>query len=349
MRRSSNEWRAYGPYEHGQKWRIAFVRGSGEARKTRYETFDTREQAERGISEARDEAQGITVKQAVEKFLAYKRSKALATATIDNYEFRLKRLLNLAKNGERPLRFVKNRGKELYLQSVRGAGDTHINGLNVGRMWGTWLVKNRLLKANPFEDVEQVGRKRHGSTKSRLTVDESRRLETYCFAHQTEQDAVLTYGYLMLGKRASELVSITPRDLDDDGWLLRIRKAKTEASVGSVPVPPELREMLVELAEGKPADEALFRNLEGDPMSRYVARDRVKATCKAAGVTVLPPQALRRTFTDNANRQGVALKTIAEMTGHTSENVTKRSYMDKAVADGAAVERNLRVIAGGKR
>ena len=347
--RRSNEWKVYGPYQHGRKWRLAYVRGSGDAREAHYETFDDRNEAEKTLAGSRDEAQGVTVKQAVEKFLAYKRTKALATATIDNYEFRLKRLLNLAKNGERPLRFVKSRGKELYAQSVRGAGDTHINGLNVGRMWGNWLVKQRLLKGNPFAEVEAVGRKRHGSTKSRLSVDESRRLEAYCFEHRDDPACVLTYGYLMLGKRASELVGITPRDLDDNGWLLQIRKAKTEASVGAVPVPAELRAMLVALAEGKPAEVPLFLNSYGEPMSRYAARDRVKATCKAAKVAELPPQALRRTFTDNASRQGLALKSIAEMAGHTSEAVTKRSYADPGVVAGAAVERNLRVIAGGKR
>ena len=345
----SNEWRAYGPYQHGNRWRVALVRGSGAARKTRYETFDAREQAEAALIGARDEAQGITVKQAVEKFLAYKRTKDLADATIDNYEFRLRRLLNLAKNGERPLRYIRGRGADLYAQSVRGAGDTHINGLNVGRMWGAWLVKQRLLKANPFAEVEAVGRKRHGSTKARLSLDESRRLEAYCFAHRDNPDCVLTYGYLMLGKRASELVRVTPRDLDDNGWLLHIRKAKSTASVKAIPVPVELRDMLLALAAGKASDVPLFLNLEGEPMTRYVARDRVKAVCKAAGVTVLPPQALRRTFTDNASRQGVALRSIAEMTGHKSEAVTKRSYMDEGVAEGAAVERNLRVIAGGKR
>jgi len=51
-------------------------------------------------------------------------------------------------------------------------------------------------------------------------------------------------------------------------------------------------------------------------------RDRVKAVLKRAGVTVLPPQALRRTFTDLASMQGHSLRAIGEMVGHTSTAVT---------------------------
>ena len=93
----------------------------------------------------------------------------------------------------------------------------------------------------------------------------------------------------------------------------------------------------------------LFLNQSGAPMTRYVARDRVKAVLKAAGVTVLPPQALRRTFVDNADRQGVALRTIGEMVGHETPAVTERSYMAAGRAEAARVERNMRVIQGGMR
>lgn len=349
MRRHEDGVRIYGPYEHKRQWRVHIVTTSDGRRSTRYRSYPTREQAQAYIDTASEQAQGDTVRSAVDAFLEAKRKRGLADVTIESYEDRLARLLGLPKNANRPLRWVRDRGDELYQASVYGAGDTHINGLNVGRMWGAWCVKQKMLRANPFADVEAVGRKRHGSTKERLTVNECRQLEAYCCAHADNPDCVLTYGYLMLGKRASELARVTVRDLDDNGWLLRIRKAKSAASVGSIAVPEVLREMLLGLAEGKAPDAALFVGCEGQPLSRYMARDRVRAVLKAAGVTELPPQALRRTFTDNAGRQGIALKSIAEMTGHTSPNVTKRSYIDKGVVDAAAVERNFKVLQGGVR
>lgn len=345
----SNEPRIYGPYEHGDQWRVHYVtRRPDGTRKTEYSTHASRAAAEAEITGARDEAQGVTVKASVDRFLAWKRDKGCAETTITNYTFRLERLLDLAANGMRPLGWTRTRGDELYKASVYGAGDTHINGLNVGRMWGAFLVKSKLARANPFANVEAIGKRNRGSGKSRLTVNESRKLEAYCFAHAGDPYAVLTYGYLMLGKRASELVGITVRDLDDDGWLLRISKAKTEASIGSIGVSAELRDMLMGLAKGKPQDVRLFTNLSGGILTRHTAYARVRAVLAAAEVPVLSPQALRRTFTDNASRQGVSLHSIAKMAGHTSTAVTTRSYMAPEQAEAAAVERNFRVLAGGR-
>jgi integrase len=348
MRRATGP-RYFGPYQHGEKWRVHVVTGSGRERKTACEAFTTRALAEAFIAGARDETKGVTVRQAVDSFLEYKRARGLEAATIESYENRLWRLLGLPANANRPIRYVLTRGADLYAASVGCAADTHINGLIVGRMWGAWCVSQRLLAKNPFAAVETIGRKRKGSTKPRLTVDESRKLEAHCFADGGDQDRVLTYGYMMLGKRADELARLEVRDLDDNGWLLRIRKAKTEASVGAVAIPEQLREMLLGLAHGKAPDAPLFVNQSGERMSRFVARARVMATCKAAGVPVLPPQALRRTFTDNASRQGIALRTIAEMTGHGTPAVTRRSYISPERVASDQVERNLRVIAGGRK
>jgi integrase len=347
MRPRRDGVKVYGPYERGNLWRVHVVTTSGGARTTAYESFDTLAEAEAFIDGARDEAQGVTLRMAVDEFVDEKKRSGLAATTIENYEHRLWRLLGLPKTATRPVRWVSLRGPELYKASIgTGAADTHINGLNVGRMWGNWCVEQKYLRANPFAKVKKVGRKRKGSTKERLSVDESRRLEAHCFANAGDQDCVLTYGYLMLGKRASELVRLRVCDLDDNGWMVRILDAKSAASIGSIPVSPELREMLIGLAKGRAPDARLFVNLNGRPMTRYVARDRVKAVLKAAGVTVMPPQALRRTFVDNANRQGVALRTIAEMAGHTSTAVTERSYMSPDQKQAGLVERNLKAVRG---
>lgn len=38
-------WRVNGPYQHGRKWRITFSRGSGDARQTVYQSYDSEEEA----------------------------------------------------------------------------------------------------------------------------------------------------------------------------------------------------------------------------------------------------------------------------------------------------------------
>lgn len=349
--RRSNEPRIYGPYKHGDVWRNHYVtRDARGKRKTEYSTHATRAAAEAELAGARDEAQGITVRMAVDAYLEKVRKRGREDSTIENYEHRLWRLLGLPGNANRPIRWVQNRGAELYEASIGdGANDTHINGLNVGRMFGAFCVKERMLKSNPFADVEAVGRKVKGSSKPRLTVNESRVLEEYCFKHADNPDCVLTYGYLMLGKRASELARVTPKDLDDDGWLLKIREAKSEAGIGDAPIPVLLRDLLVALAAGRAPESHLFVNQAGERMSRYVARERVRAITKAAIGREVNPQELRRTWFDNGLRQGRALDSMASMGGHTSIEVTKRSYASREAIAAGAVERNFQIIAGGKR
>lgn len=348
MRPRKDGVRINGPYEHGNQWRVYITATCGGRRTTSRESFTTEALALAWIDGASEQAQGVTVKGAVDEFIEAKRKSGLADTTIENYRFRLVRLVGMDRHGNRPVRYLAGRGGVLYAESVRGAADTHINGLNVGRMFGAWCVEQRYLKRDPFAGVKKVGRKRKGATKPRPSRDERRKIEAYCFAHPS-QDTTLTYGYMMIGKRASEIVRLRVRDLDDDGWMVRILDAKSETSIGDVPVPGRLRDMLLELAKGRAADAVLFTRLDGKPMSRYGARDRVRAVTKAAIGREVCPQELRRAFVDESRAQGYTLRTIAEAAGHTSTAVTERSYQSRGAADAAAVERNLKVIAGGKR
>lgn len=330
--------RIYGPYKHRQRWRVA-IRIDGA---TTYQTFDRLDQAEAWIAGARDEAQGITVGHAMTALLDDMRAEGLAESTITTATFRLEHILG--PHRQRPIRWLAHRGAEVYRAAcVDHSPDTHHAELALASRACAMAVKRRWLRANPFADVQPVGRKRHGRTKQRLRVDESRVLWDWCVAHADQSRAVLTLAYLVLGARASELVLRTARDLDDDGHRLWIEDAKTERGNRSLEVPEPLRSMLLELAAGKAPGERLFS------WSRFAARHHVRAVCESAGVPVLPPQALRRTHSDVATDAGLSAHAVASHLGHTSSAVTDRSYRDRQVTRDARAERALKVIQGGKR
>lgn len=330
--------RIYGPYKHRERWRVA-IRVGGT---TRYKSFDCLAHAEQYIAGARDEAQGTTVGHAVTALLDEMRAAGLAASTLTTAEYRLDHILGAHKL--RPIRWLAHRGAEVYRAAcVDHSPDTHHAELALASRVGALAVKRRWLRADPFADVDPVGRKQHGRNKQRLRVDESRTLWTWCLGHADETRAVLTLAYLVLGARASEVVKRTVRDLDDDGRLLWIEETKTDAGTRHLSVPDPLRSMLLELARGKSATDRLFT------WSRHAARHQVRAVCKAAGVPVLPPQALRRTHADLATDAGVAGNLIAQHLGHTSTAVTDRSYRDRQVTQDARRERAFRVIAGGRR
>lgn len=341
----------HGPYKHGKKFRVHFVTGSGDARTTAYETFATRTAAQACIDGARDEAQGTTVGQAIEMFLDAKRVAGVLPGTVDAYDAWLLTLLEPILT--RPVRAAATRGEELYraTQGDRRA-DTHRNFLGAGRRWGKWCVKAGLLKENPFADIDPAGRRTLGSDKSRLTVDESVALDAWCRAHPSDPAAVLALAYLLLGSRASELTKRDVRDLDDNGRLLWIRRAKTPSGSRRLAVPEELSVLMLRLTAGRPGDAPIFVDANGNRMSRHVARLRVRSVCVAAGVPALSPQALRRTQSTLATGAGETGLAVARQLGHSTgaaPAVTHRSYIDRDSAAAAQGERALQLIQGGRR
>jgi integrase len=330
--------RIYGPYKHRERWRVAIRVGGS----TTYQSFDRLDQAEQFIAGARDEAQGITIGDAVTALIGEMRAAGLAESTITTATYRIDHILG--PHTKRPIRWLAHRGAEVYRAAcVDRSADTHHAELALASRVGALAVKRKWLRANPFADVEAIGRKSHGRNKQRLRVDESRTLWDWCVEHRDQPRAVLALAYLVLGARASELVKRTVRDLDDNGNRLWIEDAKTERGNRSLEVPEPLRSMLLELARGKGPGDLLFA------WSRFAARHHVRAVCEAAGVPVLPPQALRRTHSDVATDAGLSAHAVASHLGHTSSVVTDRSYRDRQVTQDAAAGRTLRVLAGGKR
>jgi integrase len=347
--RRSNEPRIYGPYQHRELWRLHVVTGSGRGRTTTYRSYPTRDLAEAALAGARSQAQGTTVKVAVDALLEQMRAQGLAGGTIETAEYRLWHFFQLPQQANRPLRWLSTRGEELYTAArVNRSADTHQAELALAKQLGDMAVKRRWLKQNPFAGVEPVGRKTHGSTKPRLRVDESRRLRDFCLARPHDQHAVLTFAYLLLGARASELVKRDVRDLDDGGSLLWIDRTKTVGGTRRLSIPDELRELLLGLTAGKKPTDPIFVREDGKRATRYWAYHHVRRICGEAKVPVLSPQALRRTQSDMATEAGETAMAVARHLGQASSVVTDRSYRDPNTVREAKQGRALRVLAGGK-
>lgn len=346
----------FGPYERGRLWRVHVVTGSGGARKTSYETFATRALAEAFIAGGRDEAQGITVSHAVAAFLDDRRARGRAESTLVAYRERLDAIVGHVM--QRPVRYLAGRGAELYARAQvypaghrragqRRSADTHQNILLVAQMLGGYAVRQRWLRANPWAEVEPVGKRVHGADKVRLTVDESRALEAWCIERPDDKYAVLTLGYLYLGVRESELTKRTVRDVDDGGRLLWVRRTKTIAGSRRLVVPELLAGMLRALVAGRAPDAPLFLNERGGRLSESMAWHRVTQACKAAGVPVVPPQALRRTHATLAEEAGESALAVARHLGHATgaaPAVTHRAYVGRDAAKQAQVDRAQRAL-----
>jgi integrase len=139
------------------------------------------------------------------------------------------------------------------------ATDTHRNQLAEVKTFFRWCVKaKKWLKENPIEEIEGVGKRRHG--KPQLRIDEARRWLDAAneLAGQGDEGAIGAMATLLLGLRAGEVVSRVVRDFDDGGRLLWIPCSKTEAGRRTLEVPDLLRPHLLALTEAKLPTAPLF-------------------------------------------------------------------------------------------
>jgi integrase len=319
--------RIYGPYKHGGRWRLVVRRGS----RTNYEAYDSREIAEAVKARLEEAADGLTVADAVDRYIEHKERLGLRETTTDTSRYKLRRLLGLKTGGTGgPLRALTSQKAELLYKQMIGASavDTHRNSLGDAKTFGAWLVSEGLAKANPFADVKATGRRRRG--KPQLSIDESRRYLRVCLEHARAGDssALAAALPLLLGPRASEVVLREVRDLDDGGRVLRVPAAKTANGKRSIVLPEVVRPLMAELALGKKPGDRLF------PATRYWLYYHVKRLCRLAGVPEVSPHGLRGTHGSMAVSAGATSELVAATLGHSPTQV-------KAVTEGVYIAPGL--------
>jgi integrase len=119
------------------------------------------------------------------------------------------------------------------------------------------------------------------------------------------------------------------RTVDDQGEL---HAPKTEKGRRSVPLPPEVRQLLRELhlRRGRPVDGLVFRNRQGGPLNlrNVLRRDFRPALVRAeiARAGELRLYDLRHGFATAALESGADVRTTADLMGHASTRITMDVY-----------------------
>src|SRR5450432_1865506 len=200
-----------------------------------------------------------------------------------------------------------------------------------------WCRDKGWTKINAFEHVQGLGRRRRG--KPQLTTDEARKFlaKALELAEDDDDGAIAAAMALLMGMRASEIVERTIRNLDDDGRLLWITDAKTQATVRRLEVPSQLQPHLRRIAHGKSPGGRLF----GPEATRHWVLRAVHRICKAARVPCVPAHGLRGTHATLAVSAGATSHVVAAALGHESFATTARHYAKTEAIEGALQDRVL--------
>lgn len=336
--------RVYGPYPHRRKFRVVVVTEGGQKVAQLYAT-----QAEAAEVIAAIEAEvgppgaPRTLREAVEKYEVRRREIGRRPTTLATTTFRLNAILGPALDLA-PARLTADRCIALYAAiAKRDAVDTHRNALSEVKTFGGWLVRQRWARSNPWASVQPEGKRRHG--KPQLRIDEARRWmdRAISAAGEGQNGAIAALLALTLGLRASEIVGLEVRDLDDNGRVLVIERGKTAAAARQLEVPPVLRPLLTAAARDKlPAARLLGEHWRKWPWYW------VRRICDEAKVPKVSAQSMRGLYATLGMSASSTPSLVAESLGHTSPKVTMRSYADRKAVEGARRGAAVKVLEGGK-
>lgn len=332
MRRSrQRKGRVYGPYKDRNGYRIVVVDSDGVRAS---QTFATEEEAarERDAAESSLEAEVVTVAKALDLYHAHqitraeKKPRSITTT--------MERLRSLPLDLDEHLGELSQASCQAAYNDLAGrtSVDTHRNTLNEWRTCMRWAMRRGYAKSNPFELVEAIGQRKKGG-KPKLRIREARLFIAMALTLATERDDRGAIGgllALLLGMRAGEILRLQARDIDDNGRVLWIEDAKTPAGRRVLQVPPELVDVLAELAD---EEGALFPTLEHQWLNRKVA-----AICYMARVPRVCTHGLRATHAAIGTEFGSSPLAVSRALGHASERLTREHYAGNE-ATAAGVQR----------
>ena len=173
-----------------------------------------------------------------------------------------------------------------------------------------------------FEDIIYI--KRHRKLPVVLSKDEVIRMINASVNIRSKAVIMTTYS---TGMRVSEVAKLEIKDIDSKRMLIKISQGKGGKD-RYVPLSPFLLKILRDYyrsLENKP-DNWLFLNKVGDSHLSITSISRIiSGTAKSAGLTkTVSPHTLRHSFATHLLEDGVDLKKIQLLLGHTSLKTTSR-------------------------
>lgn len=129
------------------------------------------------------------------------------------------------------------------------------------------------------------------------------------------------------GARRSEMFRCQVDDIAHNAINLREKKRDTdyEFSYRSIPIVPELNQILTTWLASHPGGQYLFCKNGGQPLDDRTSREAFKAVTKKSKWQVLRGyHVLRHSFASNLAMKGIDDRIIRKLMGHESEDMTKR-------------------------
>lgn len=320
--------RIYGPYKRKRKKKPYFITQQVSGITTT-ESFATESEAEDYIRDFwRDIAEEVTtVRWALDKYEVWMRDIGhKGTGNDPDSVLTTRRRLDAFLPLDEPIDQIDAKRAAALYKAYRDAptrtgrpptAATHQAVLRQCRSFFKYVCKEGWMDANPFADVESVGKANTG--KDQLRVDELRRLLALCLKERSLEALACLFAALF-GLRASEILRIEARDIDDRGRVLWVRGKKTKASTGKLRIPEVAQPWLRQVAK-RPGK--LFPKKKRHWVSYHVER-----LAKAAGVPRITAHGARGSYATAGTEAGALPEMVAQgLRQERNAKVAKRHYI----------------------
>jgi integrase len=307
-----------------------------------------------------------TVSDAIERYLKAKRRDGLRETTINGYEYKLKNFVGYTPVGAM-VRDVQpdhvhgyvydrvNRGSENEREASNATKRSRYRHV---RAFFSWAVKNNLVDENPVEEVPRP--RKEEKTKAFLKPEDIRKILRAIDAHRkmregepgpTPDDTWLgemIHVAVGTGLRRGELLNLQWRDIDLDAGRLVVRNrdgfTAKSGRERTVPLRGDALETLRQLNEARSPlnNEPVFVDANDSVPKPDRVSKRFKFYVRKAKLSdreELSFHSCRHTTGSWLSMQGVPLRVISEILGHSSTQVTEMySHLSPDVMDRAMEE-----------
>ena len=291
-----------------------------------------------------------TLEEAADAFLEAKRREGKSDNTVEAYRYALEGLKHHAP-AEKDLRAVRSGHAKAYIYAPKQVGDDEEPTSNATkrhrwrhlRAFFNWAMGRGLVEQNPVEDVAKPRREERKT--AFLSPEDVETILRAVDAHRKLREAEpgptaddrwlkqLIRVAVGTGLRRGELLNLRWGDVDVDGRQLLVRHREGFTTKNHrervVPLAGDALEMLRSMKdERRPLDDKpVFVDGEGDPPKPSRVTKRFKFYVRKAKLDDREDLCLhstRHTTASWLSMQGVPLRTIAEILGHSSTQVTER-------------------------
>jgi integrase len=298
-----------------------------------HDTYDTEEEGKKVLRRLRTAAKkldGPTVTRAIDLYASQLRANGLRERSIKTTIYRLSKFFGPV--ALQPLAsLTQSQAKDLFMALTDGSVDSKRNTLAEAKTFCRRARTNRWTEVELLSEVVGQGRRKKG--KAKHTKDEAKRYLNKCRQLAVDPNpkkaeaAVAAAIPLLLGYRASEVVDREVRDLDEDGSVLRVPRAKSHAGIRSQELPAWFQPLLRRLTAGKQPTDRIFNH------DRTWLLHQVKRICRLAGVPEVSAHGLRGTHADLSLHAHVTALAVSQALGHTSIATTFGNYADQEIVE----------------